>query len=73
MIKIICHICGKEFETNGGNVKYCSMACKREGQRQCRKEWEARTGYREKQRQAAEEYRSEKARQAEQEEKGGRD
>ena len=69
MLKLICAICGKEFETQGGNVKYCSTECKREGQRQRRKEWEVRTGYKEKQRQAAAEYRAEQAKQAEQEEK----
>lgn len=69
MLKLICPICGKEFETHGGNVKYCSTDCKREGQRQRRKEWEARTGYKEKQRQAAADHRAEQARQAEQEAK----
>lgn len=68
-MKLICTICGKEFETQGGNVKYCSTDCKREGQRQRRKEWEARTGYKEKQRQAAADHRAEQARQAEQEAK----
>lgn len=69
MLKLICPICGKEFETQGGNVKYCSLDCKRDGQRQRRKEWEARTGYKEKQRQAAADHRAEQARQAEQEAK----
>lgn len=68
-MKLICPICGKAFESQGGNVKYCSPDCKQEGQRQRRKEWEARTGYKEKQRQAAADHRAEQARQAEQEAK----
>lgn len=68
-MKQICAICGKEFEVKGGNVKYCGMDCKREGQRRRRKEWEVRTGYREKQRQAASDYRAERYRIAEQEAK----
>lgn len=66
MLKQICAICNKEFEKQGGNVKYCSAGCKREGQRQRRKEWEVRTGYKEKQRQAAIHHR---AKQVEQEAK----
>lgn len=68
-MKVICAICSKEFETQGGNVKYCSTNCKREGQRQRRKEWEVRTGYKEKQRQAAIYHRAEQARQVEEEAK----
>ena len=69
MFVLKCPICGKEFEAQGGNVKYCSTSCKREGQRIRRKEWECRTGYKEKQRAAAAELRAEQARVAEQEEK----
>lgn len=69
MSKILCSICGKEFEARGGNVKYCSIECRKEGQRRSRKEWEDRTGYKEKQRQAAANHRAEQARKAEQEAK----
>lgn len=67
MQNIICAICGREFQIKGGNVKYCSTDCKKVGQRQRRKEWETRTGYREKQRAATADYRAEQARIAEQE------
>lgn len=69
MQKVMCIICGKEFKTQGGNVKYCSEKCRRDGQRKRRIEWEKRTGYKEKQRLAAAEHRVELARIAEQEEK----
>ncbi len=64
-----CTICDKEFEAPGGNVKYCSMQCKKEGQRKSRQEWENRTGYKEKQRIAKAELRAELARKAEQDAK----
>lgn len=57
----ICAVCGKTFTPGVGNAKYCSEACRQEGRRQRRKEWEARTDYLEKQRQAAQEYREAKA------------
>lgn len=64
-MKKICVICGKEFETLSGRANYCGSACKRIGQRQRRKEWEVRTGYRDKQRKAAAELRAEQAKAAE--------
>lgn len=69
MQKLICAICGKEFEVLGGNAKYCGEKCRKEGQRMRRLEWESRTGYKEKQRQAVAEHRAELARIAEQEAK----
>lgn len=60
-MKKICTICGKEFETLSGRANYCGSDCKRIGQRQRRKEWEARTGYRDKQRKAAADLRAEQA------------
>ena len=64
-----CVICGNQFVRTGGNTKYCSDDCKKAGQKKRRQEWEKRTGYKEKQRQAANERRIEAARIAEQEEK----
>lgn len=69
MQRLKCAICGSEFEVLRGNAKYCSEKCRKEGQRMRRQEWENRTGYKEKQRQAAVEHRAELVRIAEQEEK----
>lgn len=69
MQRIKCAICGKEFEVPGGNAKYCSEKCRKDGQRMRRQEWESRTGYKEKQRRIAAEHRAEVARIAELEEK----
>jgi len=69
MQRLKCAICGSEFEVPGGNAKYCSEKCRKDGQRMRRQEWESRTGYKEKQRQAAAEHRVELARIAEQEAK----
>ena len=57
MRKLTCSICGKEFTTQAGNVKYCSPECREEGKQQRRKEWEDKTDYKEKQRQAMQIYR----------------
>ena len=57
MRELTCSICGKEFATQAGNVKYCSPECKEEGKQQRRKEWEERTDYKEKQRQIMKAYR----------------
>lgn len=61
MIKRICPICGQEFTTNRSNTKYCSDRCKAEGAKLTRKKWEAKTDYKEKQRQRMQAYRSEQA------------
>jgi len=38
--KVICPICGKEWETKAKNAKYCSLTCRAEGERIRRKIWE---------------------------------
>ena len=45
-----CVICGKLFTRENGNGKYCSRKCSEIGSKAKRKEWELRTGYREKKR-----------------------
>lgn len=52
-----CPICGKSFNTELSQ-KYCSSICTKEGQKRIRKEWEERTGYKEKKRQWTKEYRA---------------
>lgn len=66
---IKCPVCEKTFESRGGNIRYCGAECRKVGQRQRRIEWESRTGYKEKQRQAVAEHRAEQARIAEKEAK----
>lgn len=39
MKKIMCPICGTEFETNKPNKKYCSLTCKEAGQKLRRMNW----------------------------------
>lgn len=58
MITKICPICGTEFTTEKGNHKFCSDACRIEGAKLARKEWEDRTGFREKQREKMRLYRA---------------
>lgn len=38
--KIVCLICGREFETKRPNKKYCSFTCKEAGRKIRRMEWE---------------------------------
>lgn len=52
-----CPICGKSFNTPL-TKKYCSSECTKEGQRRTRKDWEERTGYKEKKRQWTKDYRT---------------
>ena len=52
-----CIVCEKPFEIEKGHAKYCSEECRKKGQYRKRKEWENRTGYREKQRKLQESYR----------------
>ena len=41
MPKLIkCPICGREFETNRPNKKYCCFSCKEAGRRLKRLQWE---------------------------------
>ena len=56
-----CPICGQSFTPAAAGSRYCSEPCRQEGRRLARKAWEERTGYREKQRAAAQEYRERKA------------
>ena len=62
--KAICVICGKQFEARAANSKYCSIGCRRKGKYQRRKDWEDRSGYREKQRKKMQEYREKAAAEA---------
>lgn len=48
--RTVCPICGKEFEKQKPNAKYCSDPCRQKGRYEHRKAWEERTGYKEKQR-----------------------
>lgn len=49
-MKYICAVCGREFEKDKGNHKYCSDECRAKGSRAIRKRWESDTGYTERQR-----------------------
>ena len=60
-MQIKCKTCGKLFITANSNGKYCSVACREEGRRKTRKEWEERTNYLEKKRLQAQAYREELA------------
>lgn len=55
-----CLICGKPFIASG-SAKYCSPDCTKAGELKARKEWEERTGYREKKAQWTREYRDKQA------------
>lgn len=59
MIKT-CPICGSSF-SGKGKMKFCSPSCAEAGARQARKEWEERTGFLEKQRKRAQDYRDQQA------------
>lgn len=75
MIDKVCPICGRSFTAGRGNIKYCSVACRKAGRGETRKEWELRTDYKKKQRDAAERRRKEQAeaaRKALEEEKAAR-
>ncbi len=52
-----CVVCGKLFEVEKGNAKYCSQACRDIGTAQKRKQWETRTDYAAKQRERTALYR----------------
>lgn len=58
--RLNCSICHVEFTTTSRNAKYCSEECRQEGTYQQRKEWESKTNYKEKQREAMQQYRKEK-------------
>lgn len=47
-----CAFCGAEFEPGQPCMKYCSPECRKGGERQKRKEWEARTDFNGKRREA---------------------
>ena len=53
-----CAVCGREFEAQNGNSKYCSEECRIEGKRAARQEWVVRTDYNAKKRHAMELYRA---------------
>lgn len=36
---IKCDICGKEFSTNGKNIKYCSLECRAIGRSYTKRMW----------------------------------
>jgi endogenous inhibitor of DNA gyrase (YacG/DUF329 family) len=38
---VTCPICGKQFETNRPNKKYCSFTCKEAGRQLRRMKWAA--------------------------------
>jgi len=59
MEKKICVICGRSFIPGAKNAKYCSGTCADKGQAMRRREWENRTGYREKRRKQAQQRREE--------------
>lgn len=52
-----CTVCGRAFIPLSANGKYCSGTCADRGQAIRRREWENRTGYREKRRIQAQERR----------------
>ena len=62
--KLTCQICGAEFESSAANAKYCSTACRLAGRRRSRKDWEEKSGYKEKQRKKMQEYREQAAKDA---------
>lgn len=45
-----CKVCGAVFRPGSSSALYCSEACRKIGTRQARKQWEAKTDYRAKQR-----------------------
>ena len=53
-----CAICGREFEAEKGNRKYCSEDCRIEGKKAARQDWIIRTDYNAKKRHAMELYRA---------------
>lgn len=55
--RIICQICGKKFETDAPNTKYCSPECRDKGAHLRRKEWERTSGYLDRQREKMQLYR----------------
>lgn len=53
-----CIVCGRAFIPLSANGKYCSVTCADKGQSIRRREWETRSGYREKRRIQAQERRN---------------
>lgn len=37
--RVVCSICGKEFQSQHANVKYCSLVCKEAARRKNQKHW----------------------------------
>ncbi|NLL91201.1 MAG: hypothetical protein GX222_02130 [Ruminococcaceae bacterium] len=54
-----CVICNKPFTATAARAKYCSVKCRAIGADKARKEWEANSNYKEKQRQKMRDRRSE--------------
>ena len=40
MRKLICKVCGNEYETDSPHSKYCSLVCKDIARKRIRSEWE---------------------------------
>ena len=57
-MKYVCAVCGREFEAERGNHKFCSDECRKSGARITRKKWESATDYNERQRIARAESRA---------------
>ena len=47
MVKVVtCPICGRQFETNRPNKKFCSFTCREAGEKLWRMKWEEKNpGY----------------------------
>lgn len=41
MKNVICPMCGRQFETNKPNKKYCSFSCREAGRKLQRMKWDA--------------------------------